>query len=68
MFAGVDWGNSHHQLCLLDAAGRVVDQGRFTHDVAGLQGLGERLDRYGPVTGVTGVAIERSEGLLVEAL
>jgi transposase len=65
LFAGVDWGNSHHQLCLLDAAGRVVEQGKFAHDVAGLQQLGERLDRHGPVIGV---AIERSEGLLVEAL
>ena len=65
MFIGVDWGNSHHQLCMLDPAGRVVYQGRFTHDVAGLRELGERLGRHGPVAGV---AIERSEGLLVESL
>jgi len=61
----VDWGNSHHQLCVLDPAGRIVDQDKFAHDVAGLDALSERLEVRGPVAGV---AIERSEGLLVEAL
>ena len=25
VFVGVDWGNSHHQLCIVDAAGGIVD-------------------------------------------
>jgi len=65
MFIGVDWGNSHHQVCVLDAAGRVVEQGKVAHDVDGLRELAKRLGRHGPVTGI---AIERSEGLLVESL
>lgn len=65
VFIGLDWGNSHHQLCILDAAGRMLDQGKFTHDVAGAHHLRQRLGRHGPVLGI---AIERSEGLLVEAL
>lgn len=65
MFIGLDWGNSHHQLCILDAAGRMLDQGKFAHDVVGAHQLHERLGRHGPVQGI---AIERSEGLLVEAL
>ena len=65
VFVGLDWGNSHHQLCILDPAGRLLDQGRFAHDVAGAGELTERLTRYGAVRGI---AIERSEGLLVEAL
>jgi transposase len=65
VFIGLDWGNSHHQLCILDAAGRMVHQGKFAHDIAGARGLTERLHRHGPVQGI---AIERSEGLLVEAL
>jgi transposase len=64
-FAGIDWGESHHQLCVIDSAGRLLDQGKVAHDVAGLRELGERLRRYAPVTGI---AIERAEGLLVEAL
>jgi len=43
----------------------MVHQGKFTHDIAGARGLTERLHRHGPVQGI---AIERSEGLLVETL
>jgi hypothetical protein len=61
----LDWGNSHHQLCILDPAGRLVRQGKFAHDIAGVRELTERLGRHAPVHGI---AIERSEGLLVETL
>lgn len=65
VFVGVDWGNSHHQLCVVDGAGHLVEQGKVTHDVAGIRDLQVRLGRRGAIVGV---AIERSEGLLVEAL
>jgi hypothetical protein len=65
VFVGIDWGNSHHQLCVLDSTGRLVEQSKFTHDVAELRELRTRLARCEPITGV---AIERSEGLLVETL
>lgn len=65
VFVGIDWGNSHHQLCVVDADGGVVEQGKATHDVAGLGELIERLARH---RSVVGIAIERSEGLLVETL
>lgn len=65
VFMGLDWGNSHHQLCVLDSSGTVLDRGRFTHDTEGLARLDERLAQHGPVTGI---AIERAEGLLVERL
>ena len=65
MFVGIDWGNSHHQLCILDSEGQLVEQGRVTHDVAGINELQSRLRQRAPVAGV---AIERSEGLLVESL
>jgi transposase len=65
VFIGLDWGNSHHQLCVLDSAGELADRGRFAHDAEGLQRLGQRLAAF-PV--VTGIAIERGEGLLVERL
>ena len=35
-FAGIDWGGEHHQLCIVDAAGRRMTQLRVAHDVAGL--------------------------------
>jgi transposase len=65
VFVGIDWGNSHHQLCVIDGAGRLVEQGKLTHDVAGIGELQIRLGRCGAIIGV---AIERSEGLLVEVL
>jgi Transposase len=64
-FAGIDWGGSHHQLCVLDTTGKRLTQLRVTHDVAGLADLDTELARHGD--GLP-VAVERSEGLLVEHL
>jgi transposase len=65
LFAGVDWGGSFHQLCVLTATGAVVVQQRIEHDVVGLRLLGSKLVELG---GPVKVAIERAEGLLVEFL
>ncbi|MEV0407278.1 IS110 family transposase [Actinoallomurus sp. NPDC050550] len=63
-FAGIDWGGASHQLCVVDAAGQVLEQRRIRHDVAGLAELDEQLARRSGIK----VAIERGEGLLVEHL
>ncbi len=65
VFVGIDWGNSHHQLCVVDDVGRLVEQCKLAHDVAGIGELVDRLRRH---ASITGIAIERSDGLLVEAL
>lgn len=65
MFAGIDWGGTFHQLCLLDAAGKVLLQKRFDHTVEGLNRLCATLDDQ---PGQVRIAIERAEGLLVERL
>lgn len=65
VFAGVDWGGTHHQLCLVDADGQVLLQRRLPHTVAGITELC-RLLTASP--GLTRAAIERGEGLLVERL
>jgi hypothetical protein len=64
-FAGIDWGGEHHQLCVVDNRGRRRTQLRVTHDVAGLRDLDEELARFGDRMPI---AVERSEGLLVEHL
>jgi transposase len=64
-FAGIDWGGEHHQLCVVDNAGKRRSQFRVTHDVAGLADLGAELRRFGDRVPI---AIERAEGLLVEHL
>ncbi len=64
-FAGIDWGGSHHQLSIVDAAGTQLVSRRFAHDVAGLTALGTELGRHAEDLPI---AIERAEGLLVEHL
>lgn len=64
-FAGIDWGGSHHQLCVVDDRGRRKTETRVTHDVAGLVDLDAALARFGSSLPI---AVERSEGLLVEHL
>jgi len=65
VFAGIDWGGEHHQLCVVDGSGQRQANLRVTHDVAGLAELDKELARHGQPLAV---AIERSEGLLVEHL
>jgi transposase len=65
LFAGIDWGGSFHQLCVLDGQGTVLLQQRILHDVSGLTLLAERLGHFAVEVRV---AIERAEGLLVEFL
>jgi transposase len=65
VFAGIDWGEAHHQLCVVDADGTQRSQLRVAHDVAGLEDLDTELVRFGPRLPI---ALERSDGLLVEHL
>jgi transposase len=65
VFAGIDWGGEHHQLCVIGADGKRLLQLRVSHDVAGLADLDRQLLRFGERLPI---AVERSEGLLVEHL
>jgi transposase len=65
VFAGIDWGGEHHQLCVVDGHGKRLLQHRVAHDVAGLAELDGQLRRFGDQLPI---AVERSEGLLVEHL
>ena len=65
VFAGVDWGGSFHQLCVLDEGGVLIVEQQVSHDVPGLALLAAQVDALdAPVL----LAIERAEGLLVEFL
>ena len=65
VFVGIDWGGSHHQLCVVDDAGARRRQVRLAHDVAGLAQLDQELGELGTRLPV---AVERAEGLLIEHL
>jgi transposase len=64
VFVGIDWAQSSHVVCLVDAGGEVVERVTFSHDKAGISALVTRLGEYE----VAGVGIERGDGPLVTAL
>ena len=76
LFVGVDWAEDHHDLCVMDAAGRVRAKGRVSDDLAGVVRAhdliasaipsdieDEEADRVEVVVG-----IETDRGLMVRAL
>ena len=67
-FAGLDWAACEHAVCVVEASGAVRDRFAVSHDAAGLRELLARLRRYAPIPAQLPVAIERSSGLVVDAL
>ena len=68
MFVGVDWAEAQHAACLLDPGGVVVRRLTIPHSAAGLARLREAIAAIEPEPGAVLVAVERPDGLLVEAL
>jgi hypothetical protein len=72
LFVGVDWAEEHHDVCVLDADGRVLAKGRVSDDLAGIAKLHDLIagtvpDDVEDEPAVT-VGIETDRGLLVRAL
>jgi hypothetical protein len=65
VFVGIDWGGHRHQLSIVDSGGQRLIDRSFDHDRSGMTELKRQLDAF---SDVIPIAIERSEGLLVEAL
>src|SRR3712207_3586696 len=65
IFAGLDWGERAHQLCVVGVHGSRLAELRVDHDVAGLEQLQRALAAFGASLPI---AVERAEGLLVEQL
>jgi hypothetical protein len=61
---GIDWATADHVACVVDSAGRVLDRISAAHDRAGIRKLVSAL-RAGSAAEV---AIERGDGVLVDAL
>ena len=62
--AGIDWGSADHAVCVVDPAGQVRARFTVAHDRAGIGKLIAGLR----AAGVSEAAIERSDGVLVDAL
>ena len=65
VFVGLDWAVHTHAVCVIDAAGSVLDRFEVVHDRDGLAELMCRLARHGQRLRI---AIERPSGLIVDAL
>ena len=65
VFAGLDWAVHTHAVCVIDAAGGVLERFEIAHDRDGLAELMRRLARFGARVRI---AIERPSGLIVDAL
>lgn len=61
-FAGIDWAKLRHAVCVMDDSGTVTSRFEVEHTAAGLRDLVRRLE------GVEGVAIERPDGPIIDAL
>jgi transposase len=62
--AGIDWATRTHAVCILDQAGQIRARFQVPNTGKGFAGLCQRLTRLR----VAGVAIERPDGPLVEAM
>ena len=68
-FVGVDWGSQTHQVCVLDAAGKVLEERSFQHGGAGLTEMAKWLLSFAAgKADAVGVAIETPRGPVVESL
>jgi transposase len=71
LFAGDDWAEDHHDVEVMDEAGKVLAKRRLPEGVAGIAGLHELIGRYLPEdatdAGVV-VGIETDRGPWVAAL
>jgi transposase len=68
LFLGVDWGEAHHDLCLLDQDGSVLAVRRILDGLAGVGELHGLVAGRAEHPGEVAVGVETDRGLLVGAL
>jgi transposase len=67
-FLGIDWGEHHHDLCLLDQDGRVLAARRIADGLAGAGQLHALVAAHAQDPAQVAVGIETDRGLLVGEL
>jgi transposase len=68
VFVGVDWAESHHDVCLLDEQGHVLGKRRIPEGLEGVRRVHELLADHAEEPEQVAVGIETDRGLLVQAL
>ena len=68
-FVGIDWATETHEVCIVDAAGGVVDRRTIEHTGAGIAQFIHYLEELsGTEPGLVAIGIEIPRGAVVEAL
>jgi 2-keto-3-deoxy-galactonokinase len=65
LFLGIDWGEAHHDLCLLDQDGGVLATRRITDGLAGVGELHALIAAHAEDRAQVAVGIETDRGLLL---
>ncbi len=68
IFVGIDWSETHHDVCAMDADGKVLAKGRVPEGVEGVARLHEMVSAHAEEPSEVVVGIELDRGLLVGAL
>ena len=68
IFAGVDWAEAHHDVCVMSEDGRVLEQRRVSHSVAGIGELHALVAAHAEEGEPVAAGIEVDRGLVVTAL
>jgi len=68
VFVGVDWAETHHDVCLLDEQGKVLGKRRIPEGLEGVSRLHELVAEHAEEPAQVVVGIETDRGLLVQAL
>jgi hypothetical protein len=68
IFVGVDWAETHHDICVLDEAGDVLARKRIPDTLGGVRALHELLTPFVEESDEVFVGIEKDRGLIVTAM
>src|SRR5574341_1338358 len=68
LFAGIDWADDSHQVCVLDPQRKKLAEFSIEHSAGGMDELANRLLELCPEPPQVAIAIELSRGPLVEGL
>lgn len=69
VFCGIDWAEGHHDVAIIDSAGKLLAKCRISDDLDGYQVVLDLLAEHGDSSeSPIPVAVETSRGLLVATL
>ena len=68
IFAGVDWAEAHHDICVLNEQGEILARQRIPDSIVGARSLHELLGAHAEEPEDVAVGIEKDRGLIVTAL